>query len=758
MSDATRTTMNHKKPDAREPEKRLYRKSTSRSDDRGSESTPESEWDLDRRTFIGAATLLGLGGGALAGVSAPVAAQTAGLWTEQQKLLGSPDPDYQAQYQQFGWAVSLDSDGDTALVGAYRDPYPGSNSAVGSAYIFSRTGNTWSLQQKIVADDAGGFQEFGDAVSISGDGNTALIGANRDSGSVGAAYVFTHSNGVWSQQQKLTAENDNDSDFFGRTVSIDGDGNTALVGAPQDDSSTGSVYVFTRTGETWSQQQELGAADGDFSDNFGQAVSIDQAGTTALIGAPRNDDGGTMAGSAYVFTRTVGSWSQQQELNALDAGAYDEFGQTVSLSGSGGYAVIGAPGDEISGSYGSAYVFTRAVDTWSQQQKLTTSNQVTGRFAKAVSIDGDGDTVLVSDDVDDDLGTNSGATYVFTRTEDTWNQHQKLTAGDGDDFDFFGQAVSVAGTGDTALIGAPLDEANGTNSGSAYVFTEPSTTASDIAVSPASHDYGEVTVDEIGSQTFTITNEGDATLNISSIALAGIDSDEFSITSGGAAGSLAPSGTQDVVVEFAPTSDGSKQATLQIDSNDPDEPQVNVSLSGTGIPANQPPTASFSYDPTDPEVEEGIAFDASGSSDPDGDETIVSYEWDFGDGMTGTGETTTHSYVDDGDYDVTLTVTDDGDETDTDTQTVPVVVFANPLVVGGEEYLPTDTDGDGLYEDIDGDGTVSGDDRAAFADIIKAYRKGDLTLAGAQVDALDFNGDGELTNADKGAYNRQINR
>ncbi|MDT3433537.1 PKD domain-containing protein [Haloarcula sp. 1CSR25-25] len=175
-------------------------------------------------------------------------------------------------------------------------------------------------------------------------------------------------------------------------------------------------------------------------------------------------------------------------------------------------------------------------------------------------------------------------------------------------------------------------------------------------------------------------------------------------------------------------------------------------------PANQPPTASFSYDPGDPEVEEEIAFDASGSSDPDGDETIVSYEWDFGDGTMGTGETTTHSYVDEGEYDVTLTVTDDADGISTDTQTVPVVVFANPLVVDGEEYLPTDPDEDGLYEDVNGDGAVTADDSTSLSDIIKAYRKGNLTLAGAQVDALDFNGDGELTNADKGAYNRQINR
>ncbi|WP_435075832.1 PKD domain-containing protein [Halorubrum sp. HHNYT27] len=173
-------------------------------------------------------------------------------------------------------------------------------------------------------------------------------------------------------------------------------------------------------------------------------------------------------------------------------------------------------------------------------------------------------------------------------------------------------------------------------------------------------------------------------------------------------------------------------------------------------PANQPPVASFSYEPEDPEVEEGITFNASDSTDLDGDETIVSYDWDFGDGTTGTGEMTTHSYDDAGEYEVTLTVTDDADATDTVTQTVPVVVFANPLLVDGESYLPTDPDGDGLYEDIDGDGVVTADDVIAFKDIIRAYRNGNLTLARAQVDALDFNGDRELTNADLGAYRRHI--
>lgn len=167
---------------------------------------------------------------------------------------------------------------------------------------------------------------------------------------------------------------------------------------------------------------------------------------------------------------------------------------------------------------------------------------------------------------------------------------------------------------------------------------------------------------------------------------------------------------------------------------------------------NSLPTATFTYTGT-PQVGDSLTFDASDSLDTDG--TIVGYEWNFGDGTTGTGQLTTHTFTAPGDYDVTLTVTDDAGATATETQTVSIVVFAKPLIVNGTAYLPQDLNNDGKYEDIDGDGAVvKGKDTFALARLINAYRRGELTLSEAQINALDFNGDGALTGADNGAYNQ----
>ena len=152
-------------------------------------------------------------------------------------------------------------------------------------------------------------------------------------------YIFTRSNGVWSEQQKLTASDGASSDYFGEYVSIDGD--TAIIGAYRDDdngSSSGSAYIFTRSNGVWSEQQKLTASDGASSDYFGIYVSID--GDTAIIGAYRDDDNGSDTGSAYIFTRSNGVWSEQQKLTASDGASSDYFGRNVSIDGD--TAIIGA--------------------------------------------------------------------------------------------------------------------------------------------------------------------------------------------------------------------------------------------------------------------------------------------------------------------------------------------------------------------------------------------------------------------------------
>lgn len=164
--------------------------------------------------------------------------------------------------------------------------------------------------------------------------------------------------------------------------------------------------------------------------------------------------------------------------------------------------------------------------------------------------------------------------------------------------------------------------------------------------------------------------------------------------------------------------------------------------------ANTAPTAAFTYSPSDPEVGEEIIFNTSESDDSDG--LIVSYEWDFGDGASTTvsTQTVTHTYTAEGDYEVTLTVTDDDGAAASTSQTVPVRVFADPLEVDGETYLPEDRDGDGLYEEVNGDGELDKEDTEALIQIHDAYERGELQLTDEQVDAFDFDGDGDFDRED----------
>jgi len=383
--------------------------------------------------------------------STPLASMAAN-WTEMQKLLASDG----AVDDEFGYSVSLS--GDTALIGA------GGDDGKGSAYVFTRTGTTWSQQAKLLASDGAAEDFFGLDVSLSGD--TALIGAPGDDDNgvnSGSAYVFIRTGTTWSQQQKLLASDGAAYDYFGYSVSLDG--NTALIGARGDESNTGSAYVFTRTGTTWAQQTKLLASDGGYDDRFGWTVSLD--GDTALIAAPLDDISSVdNAGSAYVFTRTGTTWTQQAKLLASDGAINDCFGWSVSLDGN--TALIGVPfGSGNENSTGSAYVFTRTGTTWIQQQKLFASDGAADDFF--------GWTVALADDTaligaQFFISNQSGSAYVFTRIGTTWTQQQKLNASDGAAEDYFGWSVAL--DGNTALIGAYNDDDNGNDSGSAYVFTK----------------------------------------------------------------------------------------------------------------------------------------------------------------------------------------------------------------------------------------------------------------------------------------------
>ncbi|GEM_PF-2515464 len=375
-------------------------------------------------------------------------AATGQMFSQLQKLTA---PDGGAN-QFFGNSVAID--GDTAVVGA---------SPVGKVYVFVRTGGLWSLQQKLGVEGVA----FGISVAISGD--TIVVGAFGEDSSTGAAYVFVRAAGVWSQQQRLIASDRIENDNFGISVAASGD--TIVVGArfhgagphPQQ----GSAYVFARSGGVWSQQQHLTANDGGVAEFYGDGVAI--SGDTIVVAAAGIDQNQMLElGSAYVYVRAAGAWSEQQRLTPSGGRANGLFGSSVAINSD--TIIVGALFDSA------AYVFARSGGVWSQQQKLTVA---LSEFGISASISDD--TIVVG--ARNENG-GQGAAHVFVKMNGVWSEQQTLTASDGADNDRFGNSVSISG--DAIIVGSPFDQVGeNENQGSAYIFmpnTPPAITASTVTI------------------------------------------------------------------------------------------------------------------------------------------------------------------------------------------------------------------------------------------------------------------------------------
>ncbi len=350
----------------------------------------------------------------------------------------------------FGGSVALSA--DTAIVSALQN-----SNGLGAAYVYTRSGNNWIEQQKLVP--SGNFVGFGSSVDI--DGDTVIVGAGANE----EAYVFTRTGSTWSEQQTLTSSDMFFGDNFGFSVGISGD--TAVVGAYLDNENgiqSGSAYVFTRNGSLWSEQQKLTASDAASGDLFGNCIDV--SGDTVVVCAINDDDNGVNSGSIYAFTRNGLVWNEQQKLTASDAAILDSFGSDVAIEND--TIVVGANStDENEFNSGAAYVFTRSGVNWSEQQKLTASDaDANDKFGNSVSISGN--KIIIGSAFDDLSTSNSGSAYLFIRTSNSWEEVTKLVAIDADSEDLFGWDVALSN--DIVINGAFSDEANGMNSGSAYLF------------------------------------------------------------------------------------------------------------------------------------------------------------------------------------------------------------------------------------------------------------------------------------------------
>jgi hypothetical protein len=511
--------------------------------------------------------------------SAYVYANTSGnTWTQQRKITASDA----ASGDDFGSSVAIS--GNLIVIGAYDD-----DSTAGAAYIYANTGgNTWVEQSKIVASDRGNGDRFGYSISISG--NLIIVGAyaNDDASfSSGSAYIFANTSGnTWSEQVKLTASDADGGDYFGYSVSISD--NLVIIGSYNDDDrggNSGSAYIFANTsGNTWVEQNKITRSTATGSDYFGHSVSL--SGKKAIIGSHQYDNPDSNTGLATVFsiaplnlpslslssnvleisrnltqkatvtlalskalktdletkillsgtastnqgedytlsgnhaslsgnvltvTFPTGTVSQAvtlssvsngifrgtktvkmdilsssdytlqsssntlsiqdeppQRITAFDAATSDFFGWSVSMSGN--IAIVGSPFENHAGaSSGAAYIYANASGNhWALQRKIVASDAaLADNFGLSVAISGN--LAIVGSPNDDDGGNGSGSAYIYANTTgNTWVQQRKITASDAAGSDFFGVSVSISGN--MVIVGSWQDDDHGINSGSAYIY------------------------------------------------------------------------------------------------------------------------------------------------------------------------------------------------------------------------------------------------------------------------------------------------
>lgn len=387
-------------------------------------------------------------------------------WVEQQKLIASDT----ATNAYLGASVAVS--GDTAVLGATGLTVMGKASA-GGAYVFVRTGMSWTEQAKLTSTDRDA-NALGDAIALSGD--TVVLGGRfvDVAGKVyaGAAYVFVRSGTTWAQQAKLANPVPVALDYFGTSVAVSGD--TVLVGSPRTEaagkSDAGVAYVFVRSGTTWTKQAELLAGDIGIQGNFGNAVALN--GDEAVIGAPWQSGPGRRlrSGEVYLFSRSGTTWTQTASLQASDGATDDHLGDSVAFSGN--VLIAGAPEADLPGSKldaGAAYLFTRSGMTWTQTAKLTAPDAALGD-AFGTSVAATTDTVAISAPKADLMGkANAGAAYLFVNNAGTWDFVSKVVASDSIAGMLFGQALALQGN--TLIAGASLAAASGkTNAGAGYFF------------------------------------------------------------------------------------------------------------------------------------------------------------------------------------------------------------------------------------------------------------------------------------------------
>lgn len=380
----------------------------------------------------------------------------------------------------FGSTIAIDDTGTRVIVGAYGVD-TNSLSYAGKAYIFVRSGSTWTQEAILKANTPATAGYFGFSVAITGSGDRVAIGAYGADGSIassGTLYIFNRSGTTWTQEARFAAGSLNANDQFGYCVAIDSTGDRVAVGAPMNDlnaSDGGVVFIFKRNVTTWTQEARIVPSEINTNIQFGTSLDITSDGSRIVAGAPFLVAGSITAnGRAYVFVRSGTTWSQEQIIANSDAPAtYDNYGSKVAISGDGTRLVVGCLGKEYS-SYtdaGACYVYSRSGSSWSFERKLISSTVNSySNFGGAIAINNNGTRIAIGEGTVQ-AGSKKGAVHTYTRSGTTWTFETKIIASQA--FTGIGASVDITSDGSRIASGNHSSEvvAGMPNAGAAYIFS-----------------------------------------------------------------------------------------------------------------------------------------------------------------------------------------------------------------------------------------------------------------------------------------------
>jgi len=366
-----------------------------------------------------------------------------------------------------GRSVAISADGNTAIAGGDSD-----NGGTGAAWVFTRSNGAWSQQQKLTTTDT--VSQFGLSVGLSGDGNTAIVGSNSQANAV---WLFTRSNGVWGAPQKLSPTGGVHFPQIGYSVALSQDGYTALIGGPGDADGVGAVWVFMRANGVWTQQGNklvgsgatAAGQPGQIQAGQGYSVALSADGNTAVEGGPGDGAGGSGIGAAWVFTRGNGVWTQQGNKLIGNTKNGNQQGSAVAISGDGNTVLLGGP-QGVLGLTGGVWVFARSNGAWSQQAGPLagpTSSKFSGE-GTSVALNADGNVAVIG-------GPGDNNAWLFTRANGTWTDKQELTrsevASSGSELGF---SAAISADTTTFLLGSPLDNPQNVRGvGATWAFYAP---------------------------------------------------------------------------------------------------------------------------------------------------------------------------------------------------------------------------------------------------------------------------------------------